>query len=451
MKRNKIAAGVLALAMGLSAVAPSFADDTKTVELKSTELFQEQYKSLLERTNKERNAYLADKAAYDKAEAELKAAKETLAKEYAAYEEIINPIAEKVDAYNDAVKRATEEYNLHSERKADGKIEKIKVPTFTKTSEGKFEVKFVEKEVLVAGEVYDEAKSGHETEFEVAKKRLENAKKDLEAIKGKLASAADQLQRVKAAETARDVAQTNFDKAEAKLATRKAANGKYIWENSLEEVRLAAEGYNVTIQATDKGVVIVKKEESKEITAEQLAKLQASIDKANETLRAVEILKSVMPNVSKANMAKLDALVAEQKATIAKAEALIAASKKVALVSTAYASEATAEDVDALIKELDDNTAAIQEEMKKLDSEVKEEEKPAEKEEQKPAEKPAEKEEDKKDDDKKEKVVEKVVVKEKAANKSAGSNAKTGIAGVAGVAGVLAAASVAYAASKKNN
>ena len=440
MKRNKIAAGVLALAMGLSAVAPSFADDTKTVELKSTELFQEQYKSLLERTNKERNAYLADKAAYDKAEAELKAAKETLAKEYAAYEEIINPIAEKVDAYNDAVKRATEEYNLHSERKADGKIEKIKVPTFTKTSEGKFEVKFVEKEVLVAGEVYDEAKSGHETEFEVAKKRLENAKKDLEAIKGKLASAADQLQRVKAAETARDVAQTNFDKAEAKLATRKAANGKYIWENSLEEVKLAAEGYNVTIVATDKGVVIVKKEESKEITAEQLAKLQKSIDEAEVTLKSVEVLKNIMPNTSKANMAKLDALVADQKAAIAKAEALIAASKKVALVSTAYASEATAEDVDALIKELDDNTAAIQDEMKKLDSEVKEEEKPAEK------------EEDKKDDDKKEeKVVEKVVVKEKAANKSAGSNAKTGIAGVAGVAGVLAAASVAYAASKKNN
>ena len=447
MKRNKIAAGVLALAMGLSAVAPSFADDTKTVELKSTELFQEQYKSLLERTNKERNDYLADKAAYDKAEADLKAAKDTLAKEYAAYEEIINPIAERVDAYNDAVKRATEEYNLHAERKADGKIETIKVPTFTKTDEGKFEVKFEEKEVLVAGEVYDEAKSGHETEFEVAKKRLENAKRDLEAIKGSLASAADQLQRVKAAETARDVAQTNFDKAEAKLATRKAANGKYIWENSLEEVKLAAEGYNVTIVATDKGVVIVKKEESKEITAEQLAKLQKSIDEAEVTLKSVEVLKNIMPNTSKANMAKLDALVADQKAAIAKAEALIAASKKVALVSTAYASEATAEDVDALIKELDDNTAAIQDEMKKLDSEVKEEEKPAEKEE----EKPAEKEEDKKDDDKKEKVVEKVVVKEKATNKKAGSNAKTGIAGVAGVAGVLAAASVAYAASKKNN
>ena len=60
MKRNKLAAGALALALGLSAVAPSFADDAKAEtksELKSTELFQEQYKSLLERTNKERNIY----------------------------------------------------------------------------------------------------------------------------------------------------------------------------------------------------------------------------------------------------------------------------------------------------------------------------------------------------------------------------------------------------------
>ena len=482
MKRNRIAAGALALAMGLSAVAPSFAAEAKTTDAKeikeakkdlsSSELFQEQYKELLERTNKERNDYVAAKTAYDKADADLKAAKETLAKEYKAYEEIINPIAEKVDAYNDAVKRATEEYNLHSERKADGKIETIKVPTFTKTDEGKFEVKFEEKKVLVAGEVNDKAKSGHETEFEVAKKRLENAKKDLEDIKGKLANAADQLQKVKAAETARDVAQTNFDKAEAKLAEQKAANGKYIWENSLVEVKAAAEAYNVTIQATDKGIVVVKKDDKKEISAEQLAKLQKSIDKANETLKAVDLLKQFAPNTAKLNTAKLDALVAEQKATIAKAEAIIkGADKKVALIPTAFAAEGskedskeevTSEDVDALIKELDDNTDAINKEMENLDKQVKDEdeEKPADKkdedkkdEDKKDEEKPADKkDEDKKDEDKKEdKKVEKTTVVEKSANKAAGSNAKTGIAGVAGVAGVLAAASVAYAASKKNN
>ena len=282
-------------------------------------------------------------------------------------------------------------------------------------------------------------------EFEQALDRLHKAYDELKDVDSKVKTLQEIYREYTAASYEKDRLQEEYD----------AANKKY---KDLRNDYLALVGqlegfgraFNIVVEATDKGITIIEKtpEVKEGLTAEKLAALQVSIDKANETLRAVEILKSVMPNTSKANMAKLDALVADQKAAIAKAEALIKANKKVAFISTAYAAEATNEDVDALIEELDNNTAAIQEEMKKLDGEVKEEEKPAEKEE----EKPAEKEEDKKDDDKKEeKVVEKVVVKEKAANKSAGSNAKTGIAGVAGVAGVLAAASVAYAASKKNN
>ena len=479
MKRNRIAAGALALALGLSAVAPSFADDAKAEtksELKSTELFQEQYKSLLERTNKERNDYVAARAAYDKADAELKAAKETLAKEYKAYEEIINPIAERLEAYNNAIERAKKELELYGNYQAIEEKSTIKVPQITiDKSTGKTVVTYTEKEVKVVSFPGNEwvAKSDDvktKAQFEVALERYQNAQKDLEDINGTLASAADQLQRVKAAETARDVAQTNFDKAEKELAKHYVngdIKGTAIWEKSLAEVKAAAEGYNVTIQATDKGIVVVKKDDKKEISAEQLAKLQKSIDKANETLKAVDLLKQFAPNTAKLNTAKLDALVAEQKATIAKAEAIIkGADKKVALISTAFAAEeeeeVTSEDVDALIKELDDNTDAINKEMENLDKQVKDEdeEKPADKkdedkkdEDKKDEEKPADKkDEDKKDEDKKEdKKVEKTTVVEKSANKAAGSNAKTGIAGVAGVAGVLAAASVAYAASKKNN
>lgn len=476
MKRNKIAAGVLALAMGLSAVAPSFADDTKTVELKSTELFQEEYKSLLERTNKERNDYLAAKSAYDTAEKELEDSKALVLQKAKEYEELRSSkesnlrvmIEEEQNAWDyldgivtggvakKLINRTTATYEIYSITFGRGWTYNVIPHTVTYATS---EVVNLNEETLVkyvkeyAG--YNADGSGrtyNEQELRAAYRRWYNANADLVRWTADIQKLTAKLQELRAAETARDVAQTKYDNAKAELAKHTAKNGKLIWENSLAEVRLAAEGYNVTIQATDKGVVIVKKEESKEITAEQLAKLQKSIDEAEVTLKSVEVLKNIMPNTSKANMAKLDALVADQKAAIAKAEALIKANKKVAFISTAYASEeATAEDVDALIKELDDNTAAIQDEMKKLDGEVKEEEKPAEKEEEKPAEKPAEKEEDKKDDDKKEKVVEKVVVKEKATNKKAGSNAKTGIAGVAGVAGVLAAASVAYAASKKNN
>ena len=274
-------------------------------------------------------------------------------------------------------------------------------------------------------------------EFEQALDRLHEAYKELKNMDSKVKTLQEIYREYTAASYEKDRLQEEYDAADAKYEKIRKEYLANVY--SLEAFGRA---FNIVVEATDKGITIVEKtpEVKEGLTAEKLAKLQASIDKANETLRAVEILKSVMPNTSKANMAKLDALVADQKAAIAKAEALIKANKKVAFISTAYASEeATAEDVDALIKELDDNTAAIQDEMKKLDGEVKEEEKPAEK--------PAEKPEDKKE----EKVVEKVVVKEKAANKKAGSNAKTGIAGVAGVAGVLAAASVAYAASKKNN
>lgn len=476
MKRNRIAAGALALAMGLSAVAPSFAAEAKTTDAKeikeakkdlsSSELFQEQYKELLERTNKERNDYVAAKTAYDKADADLKAAKETLAKEYKAYEDIINPIGQRLDAYNNAVDRADQELSLYSDVKLVINTEVVKVPTFTVTkdsSTGKdvYTVESAEKEVknpTLSAEA--KAKPGYEAEFEATKRRLENAKKDLEDIKGKLANAADQLQKVKAAETARDVAQTNFDKAEAKLAEQKAANGKYIWENSLAEVKAAAEGYNVTIQATDKGVVVVKKDDKK-ISAEQLAKLQETVKNARETLKAVEILKQFMPNTSTANIEKLDKIAAEQRVALEKAEKILKANNITAsLFSTAYAAEeeATSEDVDALIDELETNDKEMKDLMKEIDKDAKtDDEKPADDDkkddDKKDDEKPAD--DDKKDDKKpaenKDNKKDTTKVVKRTANKKAGSNAKTGIAGVAGVAGVLAAASVAYAASKKNN
>lgn len=276
-------------------------------------------------------------------------------------------------------------------------------------------------------------------EFEQALDRLHKAYDELKNMDSKVKTLQEIYREYTAASYEKDRLQEEFDKADKEY---NKIRGEYL--ALVGQLEGFGRAFNIVVEATDKGITIIEKtpEVKEGLTAEKLAKLQTSIDKANETLRAVEILKSVMPNTSKANMAKLDALVADQKAAIAKAEALIKANKKVAFISTAYASEETTnEDVDALIEELDNNTAAIQEEMKKLDGEVKEEEKPAD----------DKKEEDKKDDKKEEKVVEKVVVKEKAANKSAGSNAKTGIAGVAGVAGVLAAASVAYAASKKNN
>ena len=464
MKRNRIAAGALALAMGLGAVAPSFAAEAPKAEakkeLKSTELFQEQYKSLLERTNKERNDYMAAKSAYDTADSELKAAKDKLAKEYAAYEEIINPIGERINAYKNAVARAEEELNLHSEFVVEQSYTEEKITYIVKDGvdslgnpiyRTKTETVKVYKPLPTTA-----AKEGHEAEFEVAKERLENAQRDLEDIKSKVASASEQLQRVKAAEGARDVAQTNFNKAEEALA-KHLVNGQPIWEKSLAEVKAASEGYNVTVQATEKGVVVVDKNEdtdNKGVSEAELAKLRKSVENAKVRKEAVKIVKSTAKNISAKNAEYLDKLVADAEKLIEKGEAVLKANEKKAafsVFSTAYASEeeeeVTDEDVRALTEELDAKTKEMEEAIKKVDEaegEADEEEKPADKEEEKtPAkeeEKPAVKED----------TTAKSAVKS-SANRTAGRNAKTGIAGVAGVAGVLAAASVAYAASKKNN
>ena len=189
-----------------------------------------------------------------------------------------------------------------------------------------------------------------------------------------------------------------------------------------------------------------KVEETKKgLTAAQRAALEKAIADAEVQIQAVKFLKETTPKTIAPVAEKLDKLVAEQKARLVKARAILDANKVAIsdiLFSTAYAAEETEEDVDALIKEINDSTEEIKDTLKENEAaqpEVKEEET---------------KEEDKKDEkeDKKEetKVIEKTVVKPASTNKSAGSNAKTGIAGVAGVAGVLAAASVAYAASKKN-
>lgn len=433
MKTNKFAAGALALAMGLAAIAPAYADDTtkEPVQLKSYELFQEQYKVLLERTNTQRNKYLAAKVAYEKADAELKLAIENLAKELKAYEDIINPMSQRIMAYNDAVKRAEADLEKYAEKVAEGKIKKIKVPKIEKTDDGKFKVTFEEKEVLVHETVNTVAKKGYETEFQVALKRLEAAQKDLEDIKSEIGNAVAQLQKVKAAETARDVAQTNFDKAKKEYAkhfvTGKIGT-KTIWETSLEEVKMAAEGYNVTIVATEKGIVVVKKEDTG-ISAETRAKLEKAISDAETKIAAVKFLKETTPKTIAKVVDKLDKIVAEQEALIKSAKELLGKKAAFSLISTAYADDEKSAEEKAreLTNKLNENTAEIEKTLKENEANQGKDEKPADT--KKPEEKPAD---------------------TKKPAKKAGKNAKTGIAGVAGVAGVLAAASVAYATSKKN-
>ena len=479
MKLNKrIASGALALAL-VTPVVANAAEGTyvteflpKTVSEKvvvdGQTLTKAQFQKVLEEANKNYNDYLAAKAEADNLEKSLKIAKERYEKAYEAYKteksyfekdgkkyEVVN---EKQSNFDLALKDVNDnkgenwKYTLTEENFKLDENNKNNVLITNKEGKGNVEEELDARDGLQNGEfdqLVDRAKEAYKELVEARK----NAKEPTESQK---------YREYTTASYEKDRLQQEYDAAKAKADKANEES-----KDSITRLQGFAQAFNVVVKATNNGIAVEEKgKEEKEI---DYAKLEASVARAKETLRAVEILKDLTPNTAANNQATLDALVVEQKAKVAKAEAILEkAGKKVALISTAYASEeeVTAEEVDELIKELDDNTEAIQKELKEIDKDVKvEEDKPAEddkeedksedKEDDKSEDKKDDKEEDKaddkKDDDKKadKKPAQKPV--QKSTNKTAGSNAKTGIAGVAGVAGVLAAASVAYAASKKNN
>ena len=161
------------------------------------------------------------------------------------------------------------------------------------------------------------------------------------------------------------------------------------------------------------------KQTSKPKKKDNLEELKTAREEAKTAIKAVALLKELSPEKIKNVEAKLNALVVKAEALIKKADEKLAKAK-VAFIATAYADDAE-DDTDALIKELDSTTSEIKDLIKDKPEEKQEEEK-----------KPEEKKE------------------EKTPSKKAGNNAKTGVAGVAGLAGILAAASVAYAASKRD-
>ncbi len=557
MKRNKIAAGALALAMGLGAVAPSFAaeaNDTPAKEsLSSSELFKQQYKSLLERTNQERDQYLAAKASYDQAQEAYKASEEKVRATVEEYDQLRTPIEENLQGMIDEESRAWTELDrmiLGGVPKHLFKLEEtdltlsghVGVGTKKDSVDGGVELKkdvpipfkYIKKVGLSEDALVNEVnklnllrkdKKGNkftEQDLRTAYRNWENAQNALINKEPDIEKVTQKLEEVKAAERDRNVKLTQCKNAKAALDKLVDENGNPLWEKSLAEVKAAAESYKLTVEATEKGILVEgndtkddegKKDDTKNLPSrDQLNKLTESINEAKATIKAVDILKDTASHISDKNEAYLDKLVDEANALITEGQAILDSydSNSVAfsLFSTAYAAEQEtvekeydAQDVEDLTNKINDKNAEIKDAIKKIDEEEKaadekenkedskdnkdekenkedskenkdekenkedskenkdeKENKEDSKEENKEDSKDNKEEvvkesekEDKKDSDKKETTIVKPSKNNVSSNRTAGRNAKTGIAGVAGVAGVLAAASVAYAASKKNN
>lgn len=453
MKRNKIAAGALALALGLGAVAPSFAADTKV----SAE-FTYDYKLAKNDFIEKWNALRAAEKAVETAKANEEVAKK-------AYEDALAKLAVLEARYGKTPgKYADTPYQEDLDRAMN---EKAAAVAKYEANAGSFSNK-PNYDVLTAKYIDNLSKYINKDVDLPAQEAQAEALKDIIALNEKVAKYEEEIKGVedKRAELQSEVSRRLGDYNEAVNKRQEAqkalaaAQAKY----DAAKEKLVKEGVSVDVinraeKAGDitlifENVKPAKPADKDEIKPETRAALEKAILDAKIQIKAVETLKKTTPKTIAKVVDKLDKLVKDAEATIKVSEELLGKKAALNLVSTAYAAEeekSAEEKAKELTEKLNEKTKEIEDTLKENEANqpAEEETKPETKPEEKPAEdkkdeeKPAE---DKKEDKKEEKTTTTTKVVKKA-----GNNAKTGIAGVAGVAGVLAAASVAYAASKKNN
>ena len=412
MKMNKLAAGALALALGLGAVAPAVAAEGNTGKTFVESAYNEQIKEVEKLFVKKE----ADRVALEKAKAALEAAMKEVKETKKAYddaakaekEEKSKTVSELQTAYDTAKTTYEEKLKAFNDAANDKDVsdeEKAKA----------------EEAYRKAYEEYTKAQTALSKAVEAEKEGKPEAKLTPKAI----AFSAYNQALIKEGKANADVdkadrAYNGYDTKDKDGKLVHVDGSKAKFNNALAQLTRWAEGAGAILKI-EGGKVVVKPAE-KEVKKDNIAELKRAREEALTAIKAVKLLKELSPEKIKNVEAKLNKLVAKNEELVKKADAKIAAAeKKMAFIATAYADE-EADDTDALIKELDSTTSEI----KELIKDKPEEKKPEEK---KPEEKKPE---------------------EKTPSKKAGNNARTGIAGVAGVAGILAAASVAYAASKRD-
>ena len=452
MKTNKLAAGALALALGLGAVTPAFAESTKTGNEKKGEVIITQ-----EYRDAETKFVKAFKAVQDAKAKEAEAKKVRDAKE-AAHEEA-KAAVDKHDEEEEDIQRRLASIDEEGNRI----FEQLKGNGGSSSATGWMDVTRDNFTLGAGNEASQNAQQASLEDLLAKQAKYKEVEKELEGreeTRRKLQIAVD-----RAAEEL-DVAESNYQNAVIATA---AAEGDYgvakaeFLAAGAERAKIGrAEKYGdlkyITVDPADKD------SDSKE---DVLAKAEKAYEDARVTVKAVELIKVTAPKLYEKNKVAIDAYLEKANAAINKLGKALG--KKVAvsdlLFSTAYAAEdASLEEIKDLTKEVEevdkegkDLLKDLNKQEEEADKEEDNKDKPADKDDNK--DKPADKEEDNKDkpadkEDEKDadKKDEKEDKNEKApAAKKASSNAKTGVAGVTGVAGILAAASVAYAASKKRD
>ncbi|KGF06072.1 hypothetical protein [Anaerococcus lactolyticus] len=416
MKMNKLAAGALALALGLGAVAPAVASEhgTKLVEVNYNERLAEAQKYFAQREDARKKSAAA-KERYEAA----KKAQEKAEKKYKDLDE------DKPGSESKTAKDIQDELDGpagHPEQGLKAKAAKA-IKDYADAQDGFKKGTKQQSDVDTAKKAYDEAV-----------KKLDEALTKLGEAKRKEAENAPDLDKNKLGPKAQAFVDLDHANQELRLAYKaygealdKEAVLSQKFKDTMTDLNTAAELVNkiVTIEGTK--IVVKDAKPAAKSVAEAVKALKASIDDNKAAVKSAEFLLQNAPKSVAKVKAKLEAQITKAKAAITKGEAALAkVEKKMAFIATAYAAEddVKVEDLEALTKENKESASDINNTIKE-----NEKEQPAVEEEKKPEEKKPE---------------------ENKPARKAGKNAKTGIAGIAGVAGILAAASVAYAASKRD-
>ena len=428
-----MAAGALALALGLGAVAPAVAAEKS---YSGAELVLEKYEAELKEVNKLREKALIADAKIKEAKDRLDAAKARLAKAKKEYEALypshvfVLMDGKKGDKLEDYYKPGQlEQRELDEAEKALAKLVPNKtfngMDVVNRFKEGKSYAWVLEdNQNYVKGQATENPDT-----LEAAVRRLVNAAYDY--YKNTKADSPRILayQELIAAQGERDAAETNYQQV-----VKKYGEDRDTYEKKLLALQDIAKTYGYVVQIGNNGVKLVKEGDAKVKAPgkKDIKTLEEVKAQAEKTLEAAKLIIKNWPETVKDVRKDLDKLIEKQEKNIKLANERIAAAKKVSLVSTAYAEEDNRSD-DQLIEDMLSTDKEINDKLDANEKKAKEEN------EKKPEEK---KPEDKKDEEKK--------PEEKKPAKEAGKNVKTGVAGIAGVAGILAAASVAYAASKRD-
>lgn len=428
MKMNKLAAGALALALGLGAVAPAVAAEK---DYTGAQLVLEKYEKELKDANAKRLAAIDAQAKLDEAQANFDAAEKALEAAKKAYLAKFPEVKTYKNAdgkevagiildYSGAINASLDLYKEDAE-KAQSDIEKTYIPQYEAYYKANKDTAKAELIKYLKG-IYGSAK-------ESLSEDAYNAKIEVFAEQIILLANSKTTITSSTEYKAYVAAQYNYSVAADRL---QAAKDKYQpiidkYEEALKNLKKEAFGYGYVVQVGNNGLQLVKPEDPKVESPKKfnIKELKAAREKALQTLEAVKLLEELAPKKIADVKAELNKLVEEQKALIKLADKYLA--KEMALVSTAYAAEDEEEmSPEELTNKLNEKSDKIQDLIKDKEEDKKPEEKP----------------EDKKPEEKK--------PEENKPAKKSGNNARTGIAGVAGVAGILAAASVAYAASKRD-